>query len=370
MATLLLLLMLHGLFLAGVLIAARRRSPGNVQLAALQVVVAALLFQAWLGWEGPFENDPDLRSLFRPLWFSIGPLILLYIRRFTGAPPLPRDRLLALPPLAMAAHGLFIHLRPTDTAPATPSHASADLGVLIAFTLLTGGCAWVAWRTMGRIEPTETAPHTPRSWRHAWLRWLMGALLAYACLDFVSAVSLALRGGYPPVLLLVSLGLMTALVYSTGLVVALPDGLLTRAPWPGRKYRRSTLDADVASRQLDALTRLMRDTRPWLDEDLRLDQLATRLGTNRHQLSQLINQHLGTSFHDYVNRHRVDEARRLLLDAGSQRSMLDIGLAAGFGSNASFYRAFKKHVGLTPRDFLSRTAGSKAEPIRKRAESS
>ena len=106
------------------------------------------------------------------------------------------------------------------------------------------------------------------------------------------------------------------------------------------------------------LERYMEQERPWLEEDLRLEDLATALGISRHRLSRVLSQHLATRFHDFVNRFRVAEARRLLTDPSWTGSVMDTGLAAGFGSNASFYRAFRRFVGETPKAFAGRHRGS------------
>lgn len=367
MTTLILLLMLHGLFLTLVLAAGRRQGRGNLVLAALIFSVSLLLLQAYIAWTDVDGRWRALHGFFRPLWFTIGPLTFAYIERWCG-----RDRTKAVPWLAFPALLVAFSSLPFSEWPATARlawmpAAAFDVTILITFTILTGACAAASLRAVRRLERTDAGSddRTP-PWHRGWLRWLMGGLVAYAILDFAAAVWLWAAGTYPPIVGLISLGILTALIYGTGLLVVLPDGLVARAPWPGRKYERSTLDDTGARRRAEVLAKLMDDERPWLDERLRLDDLAIRLGTSRHELSQVFNQHLGTGFHDYVNQHRVAEAKRLLLDAASRRSILDIGLAAGFGSSASFYRAFKKHVGMTPKDFLASTAGAAAERFEQR----
>ncbi len=371
MTTLLLLLMLHGFFLALVLTIGRRQERGNLLLAAVILNVSLLLLQSYLAWSGLDRRWPHLLGTLRPFWFSVGPLVYAYVATWSGRGRLPRPWLLTLPSVAVALVGLPFYLLPAADKLAALPNPAFDMTIFVSFTLLTGACALAARRAIHQAAPgTGDRESSPPPWRLGWLRWLMGALVAYAILDFAGALWWMLSGAYPPLVGLLSLGLLTALVYSTGILVMLPDGLLASAPWPGRKYQRSTLGDERGQHLANALETVMREERPWLDEGLRLDVLALRLETSRHELSQIINQHLGTSFHDYVNRHRVAEAKRQLLETGSRQSILDIGLAAGFGSSASFYRAFKKHAGSTPKDFLARAAGSSPELFRQQKRDS
>ena len=68
------------------------------------------------------------------------------------------------------------------------------------------------------------------------------------------------------------------------------------------------------------------------------------------EVSELLNQSLGLHFFDFINGHRIDFARDLLLTNPAQ-SILDILLASGFNSKSSFNTAFKKQVGMTPSAF-------------------
>lgn len=86
-----------------------------------------------------------------------------------------------------------------------------------------------------------------------------------------------------------------------------------------------------------------------LDSGLSLQVLSRRFGTNQAYLSRTINQGLGENFSTFINGLRVDYAKQLI--ERDQQSMIDIALAAGFGSKASFNRAFKHHTGRSPSDY-------------------
>ncbi|MEO0973412.1 MAG: AraC family transcriptional regulator, partial [Pseudomonadota bacterium] len=83
-----------------------------------------------------------------------------------------------------------------------------------------------------------------------------------------------------------------------------------------------------------------------LQSGLSLERLARHFGMNQAYVSRSLNQGLGQTFSQFVNALRVEHAKGLLGDP--QLSVLDIALRSGFGSKASFNRAFREHAGATP----------------------
>lgn len=89
----------------------------------------------------------------------------------------------------------------------------------------------------------------------------------------------------------------------------------------------------------------------YLNPNLGLDDVADNLKISNNYLSQIINKR-NIRFNDYVNSIRVEKAKEMLNDESFKNyTITSIGLEAGFNSNASFYRAFKKHTNLSPTDF-------------------
>lgn len=100
---------------------------------------------------------------------------------------------------------------------------------------------------------------------------------------------------------------------------------------------------------------VMKEKRYYLDNTLTLQKLAQHLGTNRQYLSNHINQELHTTFYDYINDFRLEDAKAMLdsQSTENQHSLEDISVMAGFNSYATFLRSFKKKYGQTPSQYLT-----------------
>ena len=103
---------------------------------------------------------------------------------------------------------------------------------------------------------------------------------------------------------------------------------------------------------ISKLKQFMETNKPYLDQELSLSSLSKGIGLNRNQLSQLINEGIGENFYDFVNKYRVDEVKRLMVDPQKQNyNLLGIALEAGFKSKSTFNLIFKRFTGLTPTEY-------------------
>jgi len=118
------------------------------------------------------------------------------------------------------------------------------------------------------------------------------------------------------------------------------------------KYLSSTLaDADKQKYSQQVLE-FMANEKPYLEPELTLEQLAGKLSLRPKILSQVINETLGQNFFDFINRYRIEEAKRLLTNPADKKiTVLEVLYEVGFNSKSSFNTLFKKHTGLTPSDF-------------------
>ena len=123
-------------------------------------------------------------------------------------------------------------------------------------------------------------------------------------------------------------------------------------PEPSPRYERSGLTDREAQRLKNALASAMDKDRLWSDSDLTLADLAARLSTTPHKLSEVLNSQLGQTFYDFVNGYRVREVQRRIAAGEAQNiNMLTLAMDAGFASKSTFNMVFKKHTSKTPSDY-------------------
>ncbi|ODT56885.1 MAG: hypothetical protein BGP01_12195 [Paludibacter sp. 47-17] len=97
---------------------------------------------------------------------------------------------------------------------------------------------------------------------------------------------------------------------------------------------------------------LLDDEKMYTKKDLRVVDVSVKLHTNRTYVSRLINQVYGKSFSDLINQYRFQEAKMMLMAPEySLLSIAEIANRAGFPSESSFYRVFKKETGMAPGDW-------------------
>ena len=108
------------------------------------------------------------------------------------------------------------------------------------------------------------------------------------------------------------------------------------------------------------LLQFMETNKPYLKSDLKISELADSLSVPYHLLSQLINDEFLVNFYDFINKYRVEDAKKLLIEDNRNYKILAIAYEVGFNSKATFNRVFKKFTDLTPSEFKAKFSPSSA----------
>jgi len=326
-------------------------------------------------------------ALLWTIWIP-APAFWLYLRTLIGLPTRPRSHLLRhfLPALAMALPSAWlawrVHVDGTaalDVPVVARAWAAWNMalaaGVVLGLVAYLGLAAYWLRRHAAALRDVvaDTGAH-----ELAWLRQLLALALAIGL-----AWAIGMFGGKPWAATPAGLVQPLAMLY-IGVRALQQPGILglawleqvahdarepaggAAAPAPDPpvvdgaaadaaagaarpSYARSGLDAPRAAALATALRELMDGEKPFLEDDLTLPGLAARLGASPHALSQVLNQQLGTSFHDFIAAHRVADVQRCLRDpAYDGQAILDLAFAAGFRSKSAFHEAFRRATGTTP----------------------
>ncbi|MBI4790506.1 MAG: substrate-binding domain-containing protein [Chloroflexi bacterium] len=84
-------------------------------------------------------------------------------------------------------------------------------------------------------------------------------------------------------------------------------------------------------------------------EPISREEMASHVGISARHLTRCFHQEMGISPITYLNRYRVKKAKQLL-EAG-ERNITEIAAAVGFSSSNYFTDAFRREIGMSPRDY-------------------
>lgn len=115
------------------------------------------------------------------------------------------------------------------------------------------------------------------------------------------------------------------------------------------KYARSALTAAHAEQLAKRIRSAMTQDALYLDPNLSLQKLSRHVGALPNHISQTLNEKMGSTFFDYISHHRIEAAKALILEGVA--STLAVSLDVGFNSRSTFYKAFKRETGMTPKAY-------------------
>ena len=111
----------------------------------------------------------------------------------------------------------------------------------------------------------------------------------------------------------------------------------------------------------ERLDNVMTVRKIYLNPKLTVIDLAAAICTNKTYLSLYLNNTLHTTFYDYVNKYRIEEACGIMKEMSAENKMMiaEVATASGFNSLSSFNRYFMKMKGISPSEYIMRNENAK-----------
>ncbi len=353
MSIVLLLAALYGLMRAVMLCCAPVNRVANRLLAALIAALVLYTFPYIVGYAGYYDAYPWLSYFPHNLALSIGPLFYLYLRcRSGGALAMPpRWHWHLLPALAQLIYYATLFVQPLafkndwDARVHVPLIDPFETACVLTSLALYWNMAWRMHSHAAAAQQTEWHRNLLVTFGLTLAAWvvLTAAELAWSGLTYFQrfpfylwlAVTISYLGteGYRQATIALP---APAAVPECGQVAALDPDLTPTPAAPsqaelGLRWRAMVIEGKW-----------------WRDPELSLASLAHKIGTNTTALSRAMNEGLGLNFNEMINRLRVEAVVAALQQADEHQAILELALAEGFNSKASFHRSFKLYTGKTP----------------------
>lgn len=366
LAILLLVGAAHALFLALTLVTIRggNRTANRILALIIAVFAASIVLHTFAYTHQHLLAYPHLSKIEPALIFLFAPLFYFYVRAMT-TPEFRlsrKDLLHFLPFFACVAYLTPYYLQSAEQkiSHILTDHAGPCVHCLILFwAAAVQILIYIVAITRRLRQHKQRVKETFSSVESVNLSWLQ-KMLAAAVLIWATATAIQAFDPTVKALNFVWL-LVSANMYLIGYMGLRQPHIFSGndAAAPRKKYAKSTLTPEKAEEYVDRLKQVMQTEKPFLDANLTLHDLAGRVAISHHHLSQVINEKFDQNFFEFVNRHRVEEARMLLHKPETRHlNIAQIGFEAGFNSISAFNAAFKKHAGTTPSQFLSNLQSS------------
>lgn len=358
---------MQGLGQGFLLALAAQKNKANWYLVVLLLMATLILLEYFFVISDLYLQIPHLVGYVGALMLGIGPTLYLYARKLLTSRsfrivdaihffPVILSLTLAIDQLFLSKADKITYLERLYSSPVQFSwpgfiYSAFIFGLLIFYLYLSRNTikAYQA-KLSGKTSDTNV-------FKLEWLQWLLklymfyvlSYLIVYGAWSFQSIYTIELES-------FLALALCS-FIFSVGYFSMINSGVFhpvtvqTREP----KYKTSALTKKTSKEYLSTLLEDMTTHKPYLKQDLKLNELSERLSIPPHQLSQVINQELGLNFFDFINQYRVNEVEKRLLNSEMQHlTILGIAMECGFSNKVTFNRIFKKFTGVTPSAYIKR----------------
>ncbi len=308
------------------------------------------IFQAFLSVMNVLEgtNTTSQYYLVTPaLTLLIGPILYFFIRSLVNDTPLKTQE--------KGAHFIFALLALPFTQYTQVIIALGTLSQIIYLLL--------SFRLIARYHATSNAVSSDAD-RYK-LTWLVKALTVFTIVTVTDLIRMnlqtitpiSIKGLWYLVNEAIFFSFFCYLTFKVFRQPALFDGMTAYENLDEHKSTNDDSEENALAKKLfNNIQHQILQNELFKQPRLTVTDLAKSTGFNVKDISWAINLSSKRNFCDYINSLRVADVKKKLLAGDSDTtSLLEIALASGFNSKSTFNAVFKKEVGKTPSQFISKS---------------
>jgi AraC-like DNA-binding protein len=297
-------------------------------------------------------EDPQGEYIIHILFFLLPPLIYYYVKLLTGNfPGIKFKNSIHFLPFT-AGLIIFISLLLFDSTMNTWRTAVKIITVMLVIQMTVYLYYSIKLLRSYQENIRQSFSYIERI-NLNWLKFLlMGQIIIWPL--FLAAEYLNLQpGNYSWILVAVFIYLLGYFsITQPEIMVGMIHGFNLKSNEIKKKYAKSALTPEASIDYYKRLIKFMEGKKPYLQNNLTLANVIHELSVSTHHLSQVINEQANLNFFEFINKYRIEEAKKLLKCRDKEYlSIAAISFEAGFNSVSSFNSVFKKMIKMTPSEF-------------------
>ncbi len=187
---------------------------------------------------------------------------------------------------------------------------------------------------------------------YTWVKMLSYCFIAFWAVYLVSKLIMGYKGVYTiPLGYLQNIGL-AAIIFIISYYLINKSEAFNFYNLNKIKYHKSILKPGDRLKYAKKILLYLNENKPFFDNEFNLSNFSNEIGISSNKVSQILNEELGVSFHDLINKMRIEEMKKRLLDPQYLNLTIQgIAFDVGFNSKTSMFRNFKKFTNMTPSEF-------------------
>lgn len=352
---------LVGLFLSVVLNLRRKGDTiGNVLISAFVLFHSLFMIHLCIYLSRNNYSLPHTLYFSTSFSFLYGPLLYFYFKRISDKYRFKLLDLLHLVPSIL----LFLYLLPIYSLPAEEKiHLMFNRneilydtlrGIVILKYISLIGYAYLVYKQYKRSVSRKEKPHFQIL---RWQRNMMILNIFYVFFYIVYGIALLRIVTSNNLFIYPQTFSMAVIILYVGYIAYVQPKVFSKKFLFNElnkfKYKKSGLTTSYSEELKEELLVLLDQEKVYKQSNISLEKLADRLGTTRHNISQVINEHFGMNFFHLINKYRIAEAIEILKNDYNQNlHIIDVAYDVGFNNKVTFNKAFKAETNMTPSSFL------------------